>query len=179
MSPRPAEADNFLLKNASVLDQQKKSLGFRIVRLVQEPLAEADRYGKGTTFLFEVNGVRMFMGGTSSLLNHFPCAHGKLRIGSNWVPADSFLTTVTPDRYRSWLQLMKDGNQNMVRLWGGGVYELDVFYDICDGELAQFVKEDKCMTYVTYKCFVSRTGSSRLAGFPIRLRSISSTRRVC
>ena len=39
-------------------------VGFRRVELVQEPLEVADRYGKGTTFLFEVNGVRMFMGGT-------------------------------------------------------------------------------------------------------------------
>ena len=54
--------------------------------------------------------------------------------GSNWIPADSFLSTVTEDRYRSWLQLLKDGNQNMVRVWGGGVYESDIFYDICDGE---------------------------------------------
>ena len=50
------------------------------------------------------------------------------------MPADSFLTTVTPDRYRAWLQLLRDGNQNLVRLWGGGVYELDEFYDICDGK---------------------------------------------
>lgn len=40
-------------------------VGFRRVDLIQEPLSEADRYGKGTTFLFEINGVRMFMGGTS------------------------------------------------------------------------------------------------------------------
>jgi beta-mannosidase len=41
--------------------------------------------------------------------------------------------SVTPERYRAWLQLLKDGNQNMVRVWGGGIYEDDVFYDICDG----------------------------------------------
>lgn len=55
--------------------------------------------------------------------------------GSNWIPADNFLTTLTPERYRAWLTLMRDGNQNMIRLWGGGVYEPDCFYDICDGLL--------------------------------------------
>lgn len=56
-----------------------------------------------------------------------------LHTGSNWIPADNFLTQITAERYRSWLTLLRDGNQNMVRLWGGGVYEPDVFYDICDG----------------------------------------------
>lgn len=66
-----------------------------------------------------------------------------LRLGSNWVPADNFLTTITPERYRAWLTLLVKGNQNMVRLWGGGVYEPDVFYDICDGELLN-VHESGC-----------------------------------
>jgi beta-mannosidase len=52
----------------------------------------------------------------------------------NRIPADSFLTEITPERYRDWLQLMVDGNQNMVRVWAGGIYEPDVFYDICDGK---------------------------------------------
>ena len=43
--------------------------------------------------------------------------------------------SITPERYRAWLQLLKEGNQNMVRVWGGGIYEDDVFYDICDGSL--------------------------------------------
>lgn len=55
--------------------------------------------------------------------------------GSNWIPADNFFTTIKPDRYRAWLQLLKDGNQNMIRVWGGGIYEVDTFYDLCDGTL--------------------------------------------
>ncbi|KAH9948314.1 glycoside hydrolase superfamily [Amylocystis lapponica] len=104
-------------KDDVVLDTQSKRVGFRDVKLVQEPLKEADRYGRGTTFLFEINGVRMFMG------------------GSNWIPAHNSLTEVTAERYREWITILRDGNQNMVRLWGGGVYEPDVFYDTCDANV--------------------------------------------
>lgn len=47
-----------------VVDSQVKRIGFRNVQLIQEPLTEADQYGTGSTFLFEVNGVRIFVGGT-------------------------------------------------------------------------------------------------------------------
>ena len=49
-----------------VLDTLTRRLGFRTVQIIQEPLEEPDRYGKGTTILFEVNGVRIFMGGMYS-----------------------------------------------------------------------------------------------------------------
>ncbi|PCH40558.1 glycoside hydrolase family 2 protein [Wolfiporia cocos MD-104 SS10] len=128
-----------LAQDSTVLDRQRKRIGFRRVELVQEPLEEADRHGQGTTFLFEINGVRMFMG------------------GSNWIPADSFLTELTPARYRAWLTLLRDGNQNMVRLWGGGVYEPDVFYDTCD-ELGLLVWQDfqfACGVYPAHHAFVA------------------------
>ncbi|KAJ7490147.1 hypothetical protein B0H11DRAFT_1912166 [Mycena galericulata] len=90
--------------HAQSLDSSTTRVGFRRVELVQEPLQEPDQYGTGTTFLFEVNGVRMFMG------------------GSNWVPADNFLTTIALERYRAWLTLLRDGNQNMDFQFACGVY---------------------------------------------------------
>ncbi|KAG8713456.1 hypothetical protein FRC08_013238 [Ceratobasidium sp. 394] len=122
-------------KNGKALDKTSKRIGFRRVDLVQEPLDDAP----GTTFLFEINGVRIFIG------------------GSNWIPADNFLTTITPERYRSWLQVLKDGNQNMVRVWGGGIYEPDCFYDICD-ELGILLWQDfqfACGQYPAHKEFLA------------------------
>lgn len=53
------------LQDSSVLDVATQCIGFRRVELNQEPLQQPDQYGTGTTFLFEVNGVRIFMGGMS------------------------------------------------------------------------------------------------------------------
>ncbi|KAI6113706.1 glycoside hydrolase family 2 protein [Pisolithus croceorrhizus] len=92
------------------MDRRCEKVAFRRARVLEEPLIEQP----GKTFLFEINNIRIF------------CA------GSNWIPADSFLTLLSPQKYRSWLQLVVDGNQNMVRIWGGGIYEADIFYDICD-----------------------------------------------
>ncbi|KAL0577728.1 hypothetical protein V5O48_004277 [Marasmius crinis-equi] len=121
-------------ESGAVLDKKTKKISFRRVSVVQESLIDAP----GLTFLFEINNIRIFCG------------------GSNWIPADSFLTTVTPDRYQAWLQLLVDGNQNMVRVWGGGIYEYDIFYDICD-ELGILVWQDfmfGCGQYPAYDSFL-------------------------
>ncbi len=52
--------------------------------------------------------------------------------GANWIPANIFLPELQRKDYKKLLQLAKDANMNMLRVWGGGIYESDDFYDICD-----------------------------------------------
>ncbi|KZT33739.1 glycoside hydrolase family 2 protein [Sistotremastrum suecicum HHB10207 ss-3] len=118
------------------IDAKSEKFGVRRVEVVQDDLIDQP----GKTFLFEVNNVRIFCG------------------GSNWIPADSFLTTVTDEVYRSWLQLLVDGNQNMVRVWAGGIFEPDIFYNICD-ELGIMLWQDflfGCGQYPAYDEFLER-----------------------
>ncbi|KAF4949304.1 hypothetical protein FSARC_13511 [Fusarium sarcochroum] len=91
---------------------QSQNLGVRRLRLLQHPLKEKP----GTSFIFEVNNIRLFCG------------------GSCWIPADFMLPRVSRARYEEWLTLAKAGNQTMIRVWGGGIVEDDDFYDICDRE---------------------------------------------
>ncbi|KIM26256.1 glycoside hydrolase family 2 protein [Serendipita vermifera MAFF 305830] len=126
--------------SGSVLATSEKRIGLRTVRIVQKSL---EGESEGGSFYFEVNGASIFAG------------------GSNWIPADSFLTNISPDRYRAWLQLLVDGNQNMIRVWGGGIYEHDVFYDICD-ELGILVWQDflfGCGQYPAYEEFLGRVSA--------------------
>ncbi|CAM6122321.1 unnamed protein product [Calypogeia fissa] len=105
--------------NAVVLDTKKQRIGIRDLQVVQHPLKGQD----GTSFFFQVNGKGIFAG------------------GSNWIPADNFLTRISSDRYRAWLELMVNGNQNTVRVWGGGIFEDDIFYNLCD-ELGLLLWQD-------------------------------------
>jgi beta-mannosidase len=72
----------------------------------------ADQWGK--SFEFVVNGIKVFSK------------------GADVIPFDSFPNRVTPDIHRKILQAARDAHMNMVREWGGGYYESDDFYDICD-----------------------------------------------
>ena len=108
------------------LAQQQKRIGIRSVQLVTTP----DKDGK-KQFYFVLNGVKVFAKGT------------------NYIPQDNFLTNVTPARYRRTLQDAVLANMNMVRVWGGGIYENDLFYDLCD-EMGLMVWQDfmfACSTY--------------------------------
>ncbi|TEA20666.1 Beta-mannosidase B [Colletotrichum sidae] len=99
-----------LLSSDAELDTLSKKIGLRKVELVQDPLNGQP----GTSFFFRVNNIPIFCG------------------GSDWIPADNFIPRISQDRYRDWIRLLADGNQFMVRVWGGGIYEEQVFYDACD-----------------------------------------------
>ena len=69
--------------------------------------------------------------------------------GANWIPLDALPSRQGSDRYRQLLGDMVRANMNMVRLWGGGQYERDIFYDLCD-ELGLLVWHDMMFACSTY-----------------------------
>ena len=105
-----------LLRTESDTDHLTRKVGFRTVELVQEPLVE------GLSFYFRVNGKQIFMK------------------GSNWIPAH-VIPRSDPDYYYQLLYSAKEANMNMLRVWGGGIYELDNFYEIAD-ELGIMIWQD-------------------------------------
>jgi beta-mannosidase len=118
------------LKNSAgePLDTVSKRIGLRALELVREP----DEFGE--SFYFAANGVPFFAK------------------GANWIPDDVFASRMTRERYRVSLQDAVDANMNMLRVWGGGLYELDMFYDLCD-EMGLCVWQDfifACATYPTF-----------------------------
>jgi len=90
------------------LDSKHYQLGLRTIELRQQP----DRWGR--SFLFAVNGVPIFAK------------------GANWIPADSFPTRLTDASLEGLIRSAAEAHQNMLRVWGGGFYEDERFYDLCD-----------------------------------------------
>ncbi|MBD3239852.1 MAG: glycoside hydrolase family 2 protein [Chitinivibrionales bacterium] len=101
----------------NVLDTVTRRVGLRTLRLSRKK----DRWGE--SFEFVVNDVPFFAK------------------GANWIPSDQFVPRVTEQQYRHLLHSAADANMNMLRIWGGGIYENDIFYDICD-ELGMCVWHD-------------------------------------
>ena len=76
--------------------------------------------------------------------------------GSNWIPCDTMASRMTEERYKSLLQSAVDANQNIIRVWGGGIYEKEIFYDTCD-KLGIIIYHDMmfaCSTYPSTKEFL-------------------------
>ncbi|MBB4051021.1 beta-mannosidase [Devosia subaequoris] len=77
-------------------------------------------------------------------------------MGANWIPADAIPSRVTPAVIRDLLKSAKAANMNMLRIWGGGQYEPDWFYDLCD-ELGILIWHDfmfACMSYPSDRTFL-------------------------
>lgn len=123
-----------LVRDGHVIHEIFLQVGFRKAELIREK----DEHEDGESFFFRVNDVDIFCG------------------GSNWIPADSFLPRVSVQKYEQWLQLLAEGNQNMVRVWGGGIYEDETFYVTCD-RLGILVWQDfmfACGNYPTHSSFL-------------------------
>jgi beta-mannosidase len=102
------------------LDRRTQRVGLRTVTLDQSP--DPDEPG-ATFFRFVLNGVPIFAR------------------GANWIPASSFVGALTRQDYEPLVQAAADANMNMLRVWGGGIYEHDAFYDLCD-EMGLLVWQD-------------------------------------
>ncbi len=96
------------LETKNQIAKKETRIGIRTVELVRE------KTDTGTSFYFKLNGVPVFMKGT------------------NYIPNDIFLPRVTEEMYKNVINTAKISNLNMIRIWGGGIYENDIFYDLCD-----------------------------------------------
>jgi beta-mannosidase len=117
-----------LLDGEEEIDRQSQSVGIRTLELDQRP----DPGERGTRFFrFVLNGVPIFAR------------------GANWIPADSFVGAIPEERYVRLLASAQEANMNMLRVWGGGIYEHEVFYNLCD-ELGILVWQDFMFACATY-----------------------------
>lgn len=157
MGEQPLYTCNVSLKSRGrIVGQKGVRFGIRRIRLLREPDIE------GESFLFEVNGVPIF------------CK------GANWVPADSFLPSVSKERYEKLLNMALKSNMNMIRVWGGGIYESEDFYNICD-ELGILIWQDfmfACAEYPEEKWFYEKVEEEARAVVK-RLRSHPSIAIWC
>lgn len=69
--------------------------------------------------------------------------------GANWIPDDAFVTRLSRETYESSIRDAIDANMNLLRVWGGGIYETDDFYDVCD-ELGVLVWQDFLFACAAY-----------------------------
>jgi beta-mannosidase len=97
---------------AEVVDRRAGKLGIRETRIVEEPFTR--EAGPGFSFWLEINGQRVF------------CK------GANWVPLAFWPGTAGDEQYHFYVQKAVEAGFNMLRVWGGGIYERELFYDLCD-----------------------------------------------
>lgn len=115
-----------LYQGNTLLDTWQRRIGLRTMTMHREP----DQWGE--SFAHEVNGVQIFA------------------MGADYIPEDNILSRVTPARTRRLLEDCVAVNMNAIRVWGGGYYPDDFFYDICD-ELGLIVWQDMMFACAVYE----------------------------
>ena len=108
-----------------------RKIGLRRIEVLNTPDKDPATGKEGARMAFRVNGREVF------------CK------GANWIPCDAFENRQTPERYRNLLESAKTANMNMLRLWGGGQFEHDAFYETCD-ELGLMVWHDMMFSCAIY-----------------------------
>lgn len=135
---------------------REEAIGLRSIRVVMED----DKDGK--SFYFEVNGKPMFAK------------------GSNYIPGDALLPNMTGERYARLFEDIRAANMNMVRVWGGGIYEDDRFYEEADRN-GILVWQDfifACTTYPHDPTFLKRVSEEAVYNMR-RLRNHASLAMWC
>ncbi|MBR1870247.1 MAG: cellulase family glycosylhydrolase [Kiritimatiellae bacterium] len=160
--PNGAGEQNFYTFTVDVNGEKiTRRIGLRKLEVLNERTLSAD--GKDElSLVFRVNNRRIFMK------------------GANWIPCDAYEMRQTPARYRDLLESTAAANMNMLRVWGGGQYEKDVFYDLCD-ELGILVWHDMmcaCAVYPGDEEFLGEI-SGELAHQLRRLRDHASIALWC
>ena len=102
------ELEAQLAASGGISDLKKTKIGIRSLEIVKEK----DKHGK--SFYVKLNGVPVFMK------------------GANYIPQDNLQDRVTKERYEYIINSAVEANMNMLRVWGGGIYEEDIFYELCD-----------------------------------------------
>lgn len=142
--------------NGREVASQKEQIGLRSIRVAKEKDKD------GESFYFEVNGKPLFAK------------------GSNMIPNDALLPNVTPERYARLLEDVQKSNMNMIRVWGGGIYEDDKFYEEAD-KRGILIWQDflfACTTYPHDPTFLKRVAEE--AEYNIkRLRNHASLAMWC
>lgn len=135
-----------LWSDISELDVRTYQIGLRTIQLKQEP----DEWGESFTFI--VNGVPVFAK------------------GSDWIPADSFPARITNAHLEYLLKSATEAHMNMLRVWGGGLYESESFYSLCD-RLGILVWQD-----FTFACGVYPEDEEFAEN--VRIEAIENVRRL-
>lgn len=125
------QLDIKIIKDGNVIDVISKNVGIRTIKLVTKENSKQ-------TFKLNINNKDIYAKGV------------------NWIPSDSFLPRVSNNKYSELLSLAKNANINIVRVWGGGVYEDNKFYELCD-QLGLLVWQDfmfACASYPEHSDFI-------------------------